>query len=424
MTPSTACLLSRSRGVASRVHSSSQLHHINLTAITITSIITITSPPSCRISSSAGAAVWAGARAAHLGDRHLALGGAAARAISRAAAARGRELPLRLPRDARVHVRGRGGQRAVGQSGGRAHPSAIIGRPSVHRPPMHPVAVWAVAVARQQPGPSRAPQDGGEVLLRPQVVLREALAVDGGVVLVGHPEVEPQEGHQDEEEEDVEADGADEHDRVQRAGQPPPLVGESTREVEEVGRLRGDGEERVGDGDAGVEEEEQEELAVVEAHRVHHPRAEVIHVQRQPSGDRAEVRARGLVQARPAAHLQVLLTGRRERGHPPLPPLGRHARVGEARVRPREHHEREQHVEDEDGHHAAGAPVVQLQGPEHVRDVVESDDRHHEERGRSGAGAIAAARCAAANVGFALLELSGRCHGEAGCACLGGTRRG
>ena len=43
MTPSsTVCLLSRSRGVASRVHSSSQLHHINLTAIIITSIITIT----------------------------------------------------------------------------------------------------------------------------------------------------------------------------------------------------------------------------------------------------------------------------------------------------------------------------------------------------------------------------------------------
>ena len=68
-------------------------------------------------------------------------------------------------------------------------------------------------------------------------------------------------------------------------------------------------------------------------------------------------------------------------------------------------------------------PALLLDRPSRVRDVVESDDRHHEERGRSGAGAIAAARCAAANVGFALLELSGRCHGEAGCACLGGTRR-
>ena len=54
--------------------------------------------------------------------------------------------------------------------GCRAHPSAVIGGP------MYPVAVWAVAVAREEPGPSRAAQDGGQVLVRPEVVLREALA--------------------------------------------------------------------------------------------------------------------------------------------------------------------------------------------------------------------------------------------------------
>ena len=117
---STACLLSRSRSLARFArslllsapshqphrHHHHQHHHHHLTTV-------ISSPSS---SSSAGAAGWAGARAADLGDRHVALGGAAARAISRAAAASGRELQpsIRLPRDPRVHVRGRGGQRAVG----------------------------------------------------------------------------------------------------------------------------------------------------------------------------------------------------------------------------------------------------------------------------------------------------------------------
>ena len=65
--------------------------------------------------------------------------------------------------------------------------------------------------------------------------------------------------------------------------------------------LRGNAQDRVGDGDAGVEEEEQEELAVVEAHRVHHPRAEVVHVQRQPSGDL--VRVKGHIQRQPSGDL-------------------------------------------------------------------------------------------------------------------------
>ena len=53
-----------------------------------------------------------------------------------------------------------------------------------------------------------------------------------------------------------------------------------------------------------------------------------------------------------------------------------------------------------------------LDRPGRVRDVVESDDRHHEERGRSGAGAIAAARRAAASIGFALLKLAAGSHGK------------
>jgi hypothetical protein len=53
-----------------------------------------------------------------------------------------------------------------------------------------------------------------------------------------------------------------------------------------------------------------------------------------------------------------------------------------------------------------------LDRPGRVRDVVESDDRHHQERGRSGAGAIAAARRAAASIGFALLKLAAGSHGK------------
>ena len=45
--------------------------------------------------------------------------------------------------------------------------------------------------------------------------------VDGGVVLECHPKVEPHEGHEHREKHDVQANGAHEQHRVERAGQPP-----------------------------------------------------------------------------------------------------------------------------------------------------------------------------------------------------------
>ena len=56
------------------------------------------------------------------------------------------------------------------------------------------------------------------------------------------------------------------------------------------------------------------------------------------------------------------------------------------------------------------APTLLIDWPSCVWDVIESDDRHHEERGRSGTGAIAAARRAAASIGLAILKLPACSH--------------
>ena len=98
---------------------------------------------------------------------------------------------------------------------GRAHPPAVLSGP------VHAVAVRPATVEWYEPGPPLSAEDGGEVAVRSQVVLWVSVAVDGGVVLECHPKVEPHEGHEHREKHDVQANGAHEQHRVERAGQPP-----------------------------------------------------------------------------------------------------------------------------------------------------------------------------------------------------------
>ena len=77
--------------------------------------------------------------------------------------------------------------------GGRAHPPAVLSGP------VHAVAVRSSTVEWYEPGPPLSAEDGGEVAVRSQVVLGVSVAVDRGVVLEGHPKVEPDKGHEDRE---------------------------------------------------------------------------------------------------------------------------------------------------------------------------------------------------------------------------------
>jgi len=70
-----------------------------------------------------------------------------------------------------------------------------------------------------------------------------------------------------------------------------------------------EGNQRDEHGKIGIDEEEQEELAIVEADRVHHPRAEMVHVECQPLRHRVEVRSRRLVQARTPTHCDITAVG-------------------------------------------------------------------------------------------------------------------
>mmetsp|Transcript_18433 Transcript_18433/g.54603 ORF Transcript_18433/g.54603 Transcript_18433/m.54603 type:complete len:263 (+) Transcript_18433:300-1088(+) len=247
---------------------------------------------------------------------------------------------------------------------------------------------------------SRSPDDKeppSHALIRPaESCCGVGVAVDGRLVAHRHLPVQAHEGAEEEEQQHVHSKHHAKHHGVRHTAHPPPVAVEGP--VEEVWQLRRNREEDVGEEEAGVEQEEEEELAVVVPHRVRHPRAVVVHVERQPPRHAAKVRARRLVQARPAADLELARARPRlcERRHPALPLRRRHARVRAASVRPRADDEPEQRVEYDDERDGQREVPPPLERPEDVGDVVESDDHHDDERKRRGLAAWGGARCAGA----------------------------
>ena len=179
----------------------------------------------------------------------------------------------------------------------------------------------------------------------------------------------------------------------------------------------------------GVDEEEHEELAIVEADRVDHPWAKVVHVQRQPLCDGVKVRARRLwmahrhtgegetrgvttqdatrageravarrdanrtVQPRSAAYRDTIAARCRIR-HFPLPRLGWRARICAARVKPREKHEDEGKVEKDDANYSPGIHAMAQREDDNRNPVERHQQNYDERRGRSAASSTVA-RCAA-----------------------------